>query len=215
MQFSSILWNSGKNLWNLHRKLREWSKHLQNLHKIWIHFTNCSKSVQRSANISDWVADLCRFWKMLQNATTLAIVAVHSADNEPPSVSKMWTFGHSLVSRVRFRAPIRVVPRVDFGSGVKSQAWGIRTHYRKRFWHKLGKYVKFQWTFIKGDPKKKDESDQNISSKTRRWICFLITVSDGRSQFSSFFILFPFSDFIKASPKSATNLWRSQQKCQC
>ena len=32
---------------------------------------------------------------MLQNATTLAIVAVHSADNEPPSVSKMWTFGHS------------------------------------------------------------------------------------------------------------------------
>ena len=33
---------------------------------------------------------------MLQNATTLAIVAVHSADNEPPSVSKMWTFGHSL-----------------------------------------------------------------------------------------------------------------------
>ena len=32
---------------------------------------------------------------MLQNATILAIVAVHGADNEPPSVSKMWTFGHS------------------------------------------------------------------------------------------------------------------------
>ena len=95
MQFSSILWNSGKKLWNFHRKMREWSKNLQNSPKIWKILTNCSKSVQRSAKISDWLADLCRFWKMLQNATTLAIVAVHSADNEPPSVSKMWTFGHS------------------------------------------------------------------------------------------------------------------------
>ena len=43
------------------------------------------------------------FTKMLQNAQspqTLSIVAVHSADNEPPNVSKMCTFGHSPYTEV-------------------------------------------------------------------------------------------------------------------
>ena len=60
-------------------------KILQNFAKFWRNFENWCEGLQNS---SDLAGESCTVWKTLQNAPTLAIVAVHTAENEPPKVLK-------------------------------------------------------------------------------------------------------------------------------
>ena len=87
-QFPSIPWNSEKK--KIHEICTEkcrikWYivQNLQNFTECWRNFENWCEGLQNS---SDLAGESCTVWKTLQNAPTLAIVTVQTAETEPPKV---------------------------------------------------------------------------------------------------------------------------------